>query len=516
MSSSPARCAEVIGVLAAATDLGLGLPTEHAVRTAVLAVELGRRAGLAQEELGEVYYLTLLRMLGCTVASDYHARIFGDEVAFGRDTQHLDYGDQAAFGRWVSTQFAAQEPPDVREQRLERLFSYTPERRRSNLLGHCEVAQMLATRLGMPPSVVEGVALAFERWDGTGAPYGVGGVDLPVGVRIMTLCNEIEVHYRLGGAEAAGRMVAERSGGAFDPDLVELFTAHRDEILARIEGSAVWANLLDAEPGPPRVLSEDELAQAASVIGDFGDLKSRYFAGQNAQVATLATHAAEVYGLEEQHRSSLRLAGHAHDLGRVGVTTAIWDRQSPLSDSDWEQIRLHPYYSERLLIRAACTHDAGVLAGLHHERCDGSGYHRGVGRAALSPAARLLAAAHAHVVARQARPHRSGLDEEAAGAALRRLAEEDRLEARAVDAVLRAAGDRGPRVRRRWPAGLTDREVDVLRQVAIGRSMQEAAAELGISAKTVDFHLQNVYAKTGVGTRAAATLFAVQSELIEP
>src|SRR5215471_2325047 len=187
------RLAEVVAVLAMATDLGLGLPMEHAVRACLLGTEIGRRAGLGRAELSDLYYLTLLRMLGCTVDSGYYADLFGDEVAFARDTQHLDYGDPDGFGRWVVESFAAGRPADERQRMIEKLFGYTPEQRRAALAGHCEVARMLATRLGLAGAVADGLGFVFERWDGTGVPDGVAGEALPFAVRVLSLANELEV-----------------------------------------------------------------------------------------------------------------------------------------------------------------------------------------------------------------------------------------------------------------------------------------------------------------------------------
>src|ERR1700732_3123144 len=76
-----------------AADLGIGLPIEHRIRTCLLALELGGRAGMSEADRSDLYYLTLLRMLGCTAGSRESAEHFTDEIAFGRDTQHLDYGD---------------------------------------------------------------------------------------------------------------------------------------------------------------------------------------------------------------------------------------------------------------------------------------------------------------------------------------------------------------------------------------------------------------------------------------
>src|SRR5262249_51431671 len=156
--------------------------------------------------------------------------------------------------------------------------------------------------------VVEGLAYVFERYDGAGAPNGVPGPGQPVIVRVMTLCNEIEVHHRLGGPGAAEAMARDRSGGAFDPDLVATFCADRDAILAVIDRPALWDHLLSAEPGPLRYLNGTQLVEAAQAIGDFGDLKSTYLAGHATAVARLADAAAERAGIDPEQQSALHLA----------------------------------------------------------------------------------------------------------------------------------------------------------------------------------------------------------------
>jgi HD-GYP domain-containing protein (c-di-GMP phosphodiesterase class II) len=211
----------------------------------------------------------------------------------------------------------------------------------------------------------------------------------------------------------------------------------------------------------------------------------------------------------------LRVAALALDLGRVPVSTAIWDKLAPLNDSEWEAVRLHPYYSERLLSHARSLARAGQLAGMHHERVDGRGYHRGTRAAAQSIAGRLLATADVYTAMRQARADRPAVDPEHAVAELRRMAGDGEFDLTAVNAVLAAAGDKGRPVRRRWPANLTDREVDVLRRIAVGGSIRAAAADLHLAPKTVDFHLQNIYSKVGVTSRAAAALFAIQNDPLQ-
>jgi DNA-binding NarL/FixJ family response regulator len=111
------------------------------------------------------------------------------------------------------------------------------------------------------------------------------------------------------------------------------------------------------------------------------------------------------------------------------------------------------------------------------------------------------------------RPHRRAHSPDEAAAQLRAEVVAGRLDGDAVDAVLRAAGHRVRR-RRAWPAGLTAREVEVLRLVACGLSPREIAGALVISRKTAANHVEHIYAKIGASNRARAALFAMQHGLM--
>jgi DNA-binding NarL/FixJ family response regulator len=191
----------------------------------------------------------------------------------------------------------------------------------------------------------------------------------------------------------------------------------------------------------------------------------------------------------------------------------VWDRAGPLREPELEQVRLHAYHTDRVLRRADSLAAAGALAGLHHERLDGSGYHRGAHAATLSFAARVLAAADAFAAMTETRAFRPALAPEQAAETLQSEAENGRLDGDAVRAVLEAAGQRPRRSRREWPAGLTDREVEVLGFLARGLSTKEIAQRLVVSPKTVDHHVQHIYTKIDVRTRPAARLFALEHGL---
>jgi len=250
-------------------------------------------------------------------------------------------------------------------------------------------------------------------------------------------------------------------------------------------------------------------------MADFVDLQSPYMVGHSSGVAALAAAAAERCGLPESDVVETRRAAYLHDLGRVGISAGIWGKQGPLTEWEWERVRLHPYYTERILARSRPLARLGALGALHHERLDGSGYHRGLPAPMLPPVARILAAADAYHAMTETRPHRPALPGEAAAGELRNQVRLGRLDGEAVNAVLAAAGHRVRSTRRQWAAGLSDREVEVLRLLARGLSNRQMAERLFISKQTVGHHIRHIYAKIGVSTRAAATFFAMQHNLLQ-
>jgi len=211
----------------------------------------------------------------------------------------------------------------------------------------------------------------------------------------------------------------------------------------------------------------------------------------------------------------VRRAGWLHDMGRVGVSAAVWEKPGPLTGGEWEQVRLHSYHTERLLARIPALSELARTAASDHERLDASGYHRGVGAQQLSPVARVLAAADAWCAMTEPRAFRPARPPDDAARELREQADAGKLAGEAVDAVLESVGERA-RPPAEPPAGLTAREVEVLRLLARGLTNKQAAQQLEISPKTVGRHIESIYSKIGASTRGAAALFAVEHDLLRP
>jgi HD-GYP domain-containing protein (c-di-GMP phosphodiesterase class II) len=274
--------------------------------------------------------------------------------------------------------------------------------------------------------------------------------------------------------------------------------------------------VLEAEPEPRRTIGTEGLDGLARALADMVDLKSPFLLGHSSEVAALSERAAVALGFDPEAACDLRRAALLHDLGRVAVSNRIWEKPAALSTTEWERVRLHPYQSERILARSRILEPLARTAGMHHERQDGSGYHRGTSSAEVPAAARVLAAADAFQAMTQDRPHRRGMAPEAATAALAEQARSGRLDPECVRAVIQAAGQPPPKVRTVWPAGLSDREVEVLRLLAHGLPNRAIAERLYISPRTAEHHVQHIYTKIGGSTRAAAAMFAMEHGLLRP
>ena len=197
------------------------------------------------------------------------------------------------------------------------------------------------------------------------------------------------------------------------------------------------------------------------------------------------------------------------------MPNGIWDKPGRLTEGEWERVRLHAYYTERIVDRVPALKPLAAIAGMHHERLDGSGYHRRSTRAEIGAPARVLAAADAYQALTQPRAYRPALGAGEAAREIEAMAKSGRLDAECVRRVLAAAGQPASRARTDWPAGLTDREVEVLRLICRGGTKKQVAALLSISPSTADHHLRHIYEKAGVQTRAGATLFALEHDLLK-
>jgi len=496
------RLESLLGALSIAGDLAAGLPLETSLRTCVLATRLARALGWPA--LDEVRHLTLLRHLGCTAFSHEASRLGGDDHDLLATYSGVDTAKRSAvIGRTVG-RLARDAPFGKRVAAIARVVTH-PRAGERLIAAQCEQAMALAGDLGMRDAVVASLGQMYERYDGGGGPRRLSGDAIAPAARLLHLVELVEIHHRSRGRDATVAEVKRRRGTHLDPVLVDAFVSERERLWGVLEAASVWDEFLEGDAADGSVFDVERIAQA---FGRFADLKSPHTHGHSTAVATLAVAAND----ELASASRIRVAAVLHDLGVVSVPNAIWDKPKPLNASEWERVRLHAYHTHRILAQTPELAEVALIAGAHHERLDGGGYPRGANGPMLEREARLVAAADAYQSMREPRAFRAARSPEQAAEALAVDARDGKLCARAVDAVLAAAGQ--PRPERVLPAGLTPREVEVLVQLARGSTNKQIATSLGITVRTANHHVENIYGKLGVTTRTAAALFAVRHDLV--
>ncbi|MBF6339546.1 HD domain-containing protein [Nocardia abscessus] len=537
---SSIRATEVLAALSLTTDLATGMPFEKGLATCLLATGLAERIGLPDAERRAVFLAALLGAVGCTGRASENAESYADDIAFQRACHVLDPGDPGVFTeqlrRFGSWSPAAQSA--LRNRFVAQMPAGAPQQ---SLRSSCEIVRTFGSRLGLPDAAVRAMTEVEERWDGLGVPEQLRGEAISLPGRILHVAEQAVLALDAVGEEPAtghgdtspggiGHPATEpdrpraalgtiarrldivlaelrrRAGGHLDPDLVAVCDAA--VIRETLDVPDLLAAVLAAEPGVPSSLPAEERDRPSLALAMIVDLKGRYLLGHSAHVAGLAAAAATRMGVPADERAALRAAALLHDLGRAAVSSAVWDRRGPLGRADWKRVRLHSYWTERILRRCPGLADLAALAAGHHERLDGSGYPRG--KPDTSPGSRLLAAADVFAACTEARPYRPAARAAEAAAHLGAEVTAGRLDGDACAAVIAAAADRADHAAH----GLSDTEVDVLRLTARGRSGREIAAELLLPERTVTHHLTELRGKTGQRTRAGAAVFAMSHQLL--
>jgi HD-GYP domain-containing protein (c-di-GMP phosphodiesterase class II) len=512
MEDDSVRLADLVAALSLGIDLGFGQPMEHVLRQCLIALALAERVDLDVESRVAVYYTGLLVNVGCHTDAHEQAKWFGDDIALKSGKYDHELGSLRGVAATMRM-IGAGRPP-LHRFRIGLEFALAGHREVDNMIAqHAAMARSLAEQLSLSDDVCTALGAAYEQWDGHGWPGRLRGDEIPLAARIVQLAEFVEVAYRAGGIDGARTLVRRRRGKQFDPGLATVVDADAELILGGVDGVGSWDAVIAAEPALAVSLSGEQVDAAFLAVANFVDLKSPYTIGHAGAVATLVGSAAVELGWADAEIETLRRAALVHDFGRLGISNAIWDKPGPLGAGEWERIRLGPYLTERMLSSSEALSPLGAIAVQHRERLDGSGYPRGLSGGKISRPARVLGAADAYQAMREPRPYRSALDAEDAASELRADVARGRLDAEAVEAVLEAAGHRGRR-RLEGPAGLTSREVEVLRLLARGMTNKEIAERLVIQPKTVGNHVEHIYAKIDASSRAAASLFAVQHGLL--
>lgn len=487
---APIRTAAVLTALSLATDLADGQPIGHVARTCFVGMELAERIALPHTERATLYYATLLVHSGCTASSATIADVVGgDDLTARRELALLPAADYPA-GMDVITE------------------AY---------VSTCEVASRVAWRIGMPTSVQRALRYRLECWDGNG-PHGLTGEDIPVVARILHLTTQFDKAVSAWGPHGAARFVREHTGRVFDPRLADalLHLADRATFWEELADAAIPERITEREPdSPQRWMDGEQLDAVLLAFADFTDLKSTYTLGHSSATATIAHAIAARLSLPDEAVALIRAAALTHDLGLAAIPNPLLDTAGGHTMAEFERFRLHPYYTERILMRVPGFATVARVAAMHHEAVNGMGYHLGLSGSQIPMVARVVALAAAFESACRPLPHTPLRTPEAACASLGAVVG-SQFDPECYAALAASVGVliERRRDRRERPAGLTEREIEVLRLLATGHTNKQTAQTLSLSEKTVGRHIENIYGKIAVSSRAAAAMFAMEHELL--
>lgn len=505
------RLAELLRAFSMAGDLGRGLPEGHVFRTTILAMHVAQELGLDASSQADVFYTALLVQAGCTAgAPQLAAFIASDEMLAQRELCLCDPTNTMDLLRWMRRNVAPGASLPKRVQRVLYLMTHGAEFS-SEVDGGCsDVGSRIAKRLGMSDAVQQALFHICETWSGKG-PHKLRGAAIPLAVRVVNGAMVAAVLGTEYGRQMAVKAILSRQGKSIDPSVANALNkvAQRDGLLERQEDE-LWPKVLALEPSPTR--EAESLDVVCEALADFIDLKSPAVAAHSRATAALAEAIARTMGLPAKENALVRRAGLVHDLGIVAVPAYLLLKAR--SAIEEERYRTHPYYTHHILSCVPALVDVASVAAMHHERVDGVGYHLGLQAPDLPQTARVLAAACAYQEAKAQLATSRSVGESALEIVQREAGRG--LDAQCVAALgpaLESLKGQGS-AHGTNPAGLTEREVDVLRLAAQALPVRAIARRLVVSEATVRHHLEHIYDKLNVNSRAGAVLFAAENGLL--
>ena len=408
MERRPSK-ASILGALSQALDLVEGQPEGHALRSAKLALRLADELQLTHEERENLYYAAVLKDSGCSNNAVRIQKMFGgDEFLAKRKVKLIDWTSNLESVKFALIQTEAGNSLGAKLRRIAQNVGNPTKVMDEVTEARCTRGAMIAKMLGLDLSVADAIQALDEHWDGAGSPYKLKKQDIPLLARILCFCQTFEVFFQSFGLNAAYEMAAERNKKWFDPAIVQACKAIASD-------TEFWENFNDLEPLNHQVAEYHESAIEADIDGiaeAFAliiDAKSSFTAEHSTRVARYAVQLGRHMGLKPDAIKLLHRAGLLHDIGKLGISTAILEKPGKLDQDEFLQIKLHPKYSDLILRRIPTFEDIADLASTHHERLDGKGYWRGLDHTQLSLASRIMTVSDVFDALSANRPYRDAL-----------------------------------------------------------------------------------------------------------
>lgn len=405
------RLSELISALSHALDITEGQPEGHCLRCCWIGMQVGRRIGLSDEDLWNLYYTILLKDLGCSSNAARICELYlTDDLAFKHDFKTV--GDSApAVLNFVLSHTGLRAPLAERFRAVMNILRNGKELADELIQTRCQRGAEIARMLRFPESVATGIYHLDEHYNGKGRPLGLAGREIPLYSRIALLAQVADVFHTSGGPAAVLEELQRRRGQWFDPELVDALVAVADEdFWWQLRSDDIGAAVLALEPASQIVpLDEDYLDDIATAFGQIVDSKSPYTSGHSARVALYVDLMAETMGVGSERRRWLKRGALLHDIGKLGVSNSILDKPGKLDGDEWEAVRAHAMHTETILARIDAFSELARVSGAHHERLDGTGYPRGLRGDEICAETRIITCADIFDAITAARPYRGAV-----------------------------------------------------------------------------------------------------------
>jgi putative nucleotidyltransferase with HDIG domain len=409
--------AELLGAFSYALDLTEGQPAGHCIRCCWIGSHIGRKIGLSDAELRDLYYVLLLKDLGCSSNAARITQIYlNDDFRIKRDYKLVGTGIRDSLSFVLS--HTGMGKPSLR--RMAGIFNILKNAQglvRELIETRCTRGADIARKLRFSESVAAGIYSLDEHWDGSGQPEKLRGHGIPIHARIALLAQIIDVFHSNAGPDAAIAEAKRRRGIWFDPDLVAAFldVAKDGGFWRDLASPTIDAKVLALEPARSVVAVDEEyLDDIAAAFGEVVDAKSPYTSGHSGRVAAYAGQLGDALGLAPDRRRWLHRGALLHDIGKLGVSNAILDKPGKLDDGEWVVMRDHAAHTREILGRISVFADMAPIAAAHHERLDGTGYPLRLDAAAIGPETRIITIADFFDALTADRPYRAAMPVEKA------------------------------------------------------------------------------------------------------
>ena len=407
-----ALLAEVLSALSFALDMTEGQPVGHGVRCCWAGISIGREMGLPERQIWELYYVLLLKDLGCSSNAARICQLYlADDIGFKRDFKQVN-GSLPQALRFVLSHTGLKAGLAERFRAIINIFQNGGEISRELIETRCQRGADIARKMRFSEPVAQAIASLDEHWDGSGNPEKLKGEAIPLYSRIALLAQVVDVFQLANGEEAARREVRHRSGTWFDPLVAAAFdrVASRPEFWATMRSKSLPDDIFKMEPGQQATLIDDDyLDDIAAAFAQVVDSKSPFTSGHSDRVTLFTDMIAEQLGLPPEKRRWLKRAALLHDIGKLGVSNSILDKPAKLEVNEWTEMRRHPALSEQILARISIFDELAAVAGAHHERLDGKGYPNGLRAEHIALDTRIITVADMFDAMTAARPYRAAM-----------------------------------------------------------------------------------------------------------